>query len=56
MKEILIFLKEILIFLADNFGPLLYGFIGYCKYRDEEINESIYWVLTAILWKLLFSI
>lgn len=49
-------MKEILIFLADNFVPLLYGFIGYCKYRDEEINESIYFLLVAILWKLLFSI
>jgi hypothetical protein len=53
MKEILI---KILIFLADNFIPLLYGFIGYCKYQDEEMNKSIYWVLTAILWKLLFSL
>lgn len=49
-------LKTLLIFIANNLVPLLWYWRSYQKYENKQIFEATYFLLVAILWKLLFSI
>jgi len=45
-----------LIFIGNNLVPLLWYWRSHQKYENKQIFEAIYFLLVAILWKLLVSI
>jgi hypothetical protein len=47
---------DFITFLLDNLIPIIFQLIACEKYRNQEIDKAIYYLIMAIYWKLLFSL